>query len=118
MRIYGLDFCFPWALHEDPRFYTLGRGTPEHHNGLTKRAVYAFTRILMTRTDGGKSDFNYSEIVGAGAAAGISSLYYPESNRSWTKTGQRWTLNVGIDGTAFIFKEFWPDINRALFHGR
>jgi hypothetical protein len=25
-------------------------------------------------------------------------------------------LNVGIDGATFIFKKFWPDLNRAIFY--
>jgi hypothetical protein len=25
--------------------------------------------------------------------------------------------HVGIDAGIFVFKEFWPDINHALFHG-
>jgi hypothetical protein len=110
------EFLLPATLRQDPRFFTLGRGPSGKHNGLIKRAGYAFSRIVVTRTDSGGSNFNYSEVIGAGAAAGISNLYYPESNRTWTKTGQRWALNVGIDGATFIFKEFWPDLNRTIFH--
>jgi hypothetical protein len=111
-----VGFLLPVALRQDARYYTLGRGTRDKHNGVLKRAGYAFTRILVTRTDCGGSSFNFSEVIGSGAAAGISNLYYPASNRTWTKTGQRWALNVGIDGGTFIFKEFWPDINHAIFH--
>jgi hypothetical protein len=111
-----VGFLLPVALRQDPRYFTLGGGTADKHNGIVKRAGYAFSRILITRTDSGGNNFNYSEVVGSGAAAGISDLYYPSSNRTWTKTGQRWALNVGIDGATFIFKEFWPDINHAIFH--
>lgn len=113
-----VGFLLPVALHEDARYYTLGSGTGEKHNGFVKRAGYAFSRILVTRTDSGGSNFNFSEVIGSGAASGISNLYYPGSNRTWTKTGQRWALNVGIDGATFIFKEFWPDINHAVFHSK
>jgi hypothetical protein len=27
-------------------------------------------------------------------------------------------LNVGIDAATFVFKEFWPNINHALFHAK
>lgn len=127
-----VDFLLPVTLHQDARYYTLGSGSvgesgsagrakqddghTKGHNGFAKRAGYAFTRILITRTDSGGSNFNYSEIVGAGTAAGLSNLYYPSSDRGWNKTGQRWALNVGLDGATFIFKEFWPDLNHALFH--
>ena len=107
---YQVEFVFPTVTHEDPRFYTLGRG------GFLKRAGYAFSRILITRTDSGGETVNLSEIVGAGAASGISDLYYPSVERTWTKTGQRWVLNVGLDGATYIFQEFWPDINNKFFH--
>jgi hypothetical protein len=107
---YQVEFIFPTLLHQDPRYYTLGRG------GFVKRTVYSFSRVLITRTDSGGETFNASEIVGAGGAAGISSLYYPSRERTWTKTGQRWLINVSLDGATFIFKEFWPDVNNKFFH--
>jgi hypothetical protein len=107
---YIVEFILPAALHQDPRYYTLGRG------GLVKRAAYSFSRIAITRQDDGRETFNYSEVVGAGAASGISSLYYPTADRDWTKVGQRWATNVGLDGLTFVFKEFWPDINNKFFH--
>jgi hypothetical protein len=61
---------------------------------------------------------NAGEIMGAGVAAGISSAYYPGQYRTWTKTGQRWLTNILLDDATFSLKEFWPDINQRLFHGR
>jgi hypothetical protein len=107
---YQVEFVFPALLHQDSRYYTLERGS------IVKRAAYSFTRVLITRTDRGHETFNASEIVGAGAASGISDLYYPSQERTWTKTGQRWLTNVILDGATFIFKEFWPDINDSIFH--
>jgi hypothetical protein len=107
---YQVEFVLPSLLHQDSRYYTLGRG------GFVKRTIYSFGRVLITRTDSGNETFNASEIIGAGAAAGISDLYYPSEERTWTKTGQRWLLNVSLDGGTFIFKEFWPDINNKFFH--
>ena len=107
---YWVEFIFPTVLRQDPRYYTLGRG------GFFKRVAYSFSRVAITRQDDGSSNFNYSEVVGAGAAAGISSLYYPSAYRDWTKTGQRWVTNIGLDGATFVFKEFWPDINSKIFH--
>jgi hypothetical protein len=107
---YMVEFILPTALHQDSRYYTLGSG------GIIKRTAYSFSRVLITRTDSGNETFNASEIVGAGAASGISSLYYPSVERTWTKVGQRWLTNVSLDGLTFVFKEFWPDINNAVFH--
>ena len=106
------EFFMPVATHEDPRYYTLERGN------IFKRTGYSITRLLVTRTDRGGSSFNFSEIVGNGAAAGLSGLYYPSRERTWTKTGQRWFAQVGLDGFSDLVKEFWPDVNNKLFHNK
>ena len=100
----------PATLHQDNRYYTLGHGRAVH------RVEYAITRILITRNDDGDNTFNTSEVLGAGTAAAISSLYYPVDERTWTKVGQRWLTNVILDGATFGVKEFWPDLNNAVFH--
>jgi hypothetical protein len=100
----------PVVFHQDNRFYTLG------HGGFKKRSWYAATRVLVTRTDNGNSMFNFSEIVGSGAAAGVGSLYYPSRYRTWTKVGQRWLTSDLIDCFNFWWKEFWPDVNKKVFH--
>lgn len=107
---YFVEFILPVTFRQDPRYYTLGRG------GVFKRTGYAVSRMLITRTDSGNETFNVSEVVGAGAAAGISTLYYPAEYRNWTKTGQRWITSIGLDGATSVFKEFWPDVNHKIFH--
>ena len=108
---YMVEFVVPSIAHEDTRFYTLG------HGGFTKRTSYALSRAIITRSDSGKKVFNTGEVVGAGAAAAISNLYYPSAERTLSNTGSQWALDVGIDAGTFVFKEFWPDINHRLFHG-
>jgi hypothetical protein len=109
---YMVEFIFPTFTREDARYYTLG------HGGFLKRAGYALSRAVITRTDSGKESFNISEVVGAGAAAGISNLYYPSAERTMGNTGSQWGLDVGIDAGVFVFREFWPDINRRIFHNK
>ena len=109
---YMVEFVFPVFTHEDTRFYTLGRG------GFFKRTGYALSRAVITRNDAGKETFNISEIAGAGAASGISSLYYPSRERSLSNTASEWAIDIGIDSLSFVGREFWPDINRKVFHGR
>jgi hypothetical protein len=105
-----VEGILPSVLRQDNRYYTLG------HGGFFKRGIYAVTRTVVTRTDSGHETFNASEIIGAGTAAGISSLYYPTQYRTWTKVGQRWLTNVLLDFGTFGAKEFWPDVNHAVFH--
>jgi len=105
-----VEFLLPTALHQDSRYYTLGRG------GFAKRLGYSLSRAAITRNDSGHETFNASEIFGAGAAAGISSLYYPSQERTFSKTYQLWLTNIAIDAGSNLFKEFWPDINNSFFH--
>lgn len=109
---YFVEFIVPTITHEDNRYYTMGSG------GFVKRAGYALSRAVITRNDSGHNTFNAGEVIGAGAAAGVSNLYYPRPERTVGNTVQKWGLNVGIDAATFAFKEFWPDINHALFHGQ
>jgi hypothetical protein len=106
---YMVEFVFPVLTREDTRYYTLGRG------GFFKRAGYAFSRAVVTRSDAGKNVFNVSEVMGAGASAGLSNLYYPAQERNFSNTATQWGLDVGIDAVTFALKEFWPDINHKLF---
>jgi hypothetical protein len=105
-----VEFIIPSVLHQDTRYYTLGKGD------FGKRVGYAFSRIVITRTDDGNRAFNVSEILGAGAFSGVANLYYPSQERTLTKTYQRWITNLAIDGVTFVFKEVWPDINNSIFH--
>jgi len=106
---YMAEAIVPAVTREDPRYYTLGKG------GFPKRALYAFDRLFITRTNSGGSTFNLSEVVGSGGAAGIGNLYYPKEANPWVRTYQRWGTQVGLDGVFNLVKEFWPDINRAVF---
>ncbi len=102
------EFILPAAFKQDPRYFTKGQG------GVFNRTVYAVSRLVVTRTDSGSSQINYSEIIGNGAAAGISGLYYPAPYRTWTKTGQRWGQQLALDGAFNVVKEFWPDIRHSV----
>jgi hypothetical protein len=105
-----VEFLLPTILHQDSRYYTLGRG------GFAKRLGYSLSRAAITRKDNGHETFNASEIFGAGAAAGISSLYYPSQERTFSNTYQLWLTSIAIDAGSNLFKEFWPDINNKVFH--
>ncbi len=109
---YMVEFIFPTLTREDSRYYTLG------HGGFFRRTGYALSRAVVTRTNSGTETFNISEVFGAGAAAGVSNLYYPSASRSVGNTVSEWAEDVGIDAGVFWFREFWPDLNRHIFHNR
>lgn len=107
---YMVEAIVPTLTKEDPRYYTLGKG------GFFKRTGYAVSRVLITRKDSGDRTINFSEIVGAGAAGGISNAYYPAESNPFVKTYQRWISQMVQDAVGNIAKEFWPDINKSIFH--
>jgi hypothetical protein len=107
---YMTEGLFPVMLSQDPRFFRMGPG-----HGFWKRVGYSATRVLVTRGDSGATQFNFSEIIGNGVAAGISSAYYPESGRNVHAVLDKWALDVGSDAGFNILKEFWPDMRQKLF---
>ncbi|HXX18268.1 MAG TPA: hypothetical protein VEJ46_02595 [Candidatus Acidoferrum sp.] len=97
----------PSFLHQDPRYYQLG------HGGFLRRAGHAISRLVVTRTDSGGSQFNYSEVFGAGIAAGISTYsYHPNGDRGVGTVINVWGSQMGWDCATYMLKEFWPDLRR------
>ena len=98
----------PAITHEDPRYYTLGRG------GFLRRTGYAISRSFVTKTDSGGTSFNFSEVVGNGLEAGLSNAYYPPQERGLSQTTVNWGTQMESAVLNHIFQEFWPDIRRKL----
>ena len=103
------ESIFPTILHQDPRYFTKGKGS------FLKRTGYAISREFVTRNDDGRNHFNTSELMGNAVAAGISNLYYPAADRSLGKTADKWAQQISLDTAFNIMKEFWPDVRRKLF---
>ena len=101
---------FPSVLHQDPRYYQLGKGSFFH------RTIYAVGRMLITRSDSGSKQFNFSEVFGAAVAAGISTYtYHPRGDQNVDNALSVWGTQIGWDAVSTVVKEFWPDIRRE-FH--
>jgi hypothetical protein len=120
---------FPSLLRQDPRFFQSSEG------GFARRTEYAVSRIFVTRTDSGHSQFNYSEILGSAVSAAISTnTYHPRafittrfdpttgtliyvhnaSSRTLPNTASVWGTQVLYDTITIVIKEFWPDIHRKM----
>jgi hypothetical protein len=98
----------PALTHEDPRYYTLG------HGGFLRRARYALSQVVLTRTDSGGTSFNFSEIVGNGMEAGLANLYYPPQERSLHNTAVNWASQLEAASLNNLVREFWPDIRHKF----
>jgi len=107
---YFTEAAFPVMFHQDPRYFRMG---PQF--GFWKRIGYSASRVIVTRGDSGARQFNFSEIVGNGAAASVAAFYYPPSSRHPEEVCEKWAMNVGSDAGFNILKEFWPDMRHKLF---
>jgi hypothetical protein len=86
----------------------MGRG------GFFRRSKYAASRVFITRSDSGKTQFNYSELLGNATAAGIANIYHP-APRTLANSVSIWWTQIGWDALGYEIKEFWPDLRHA-FH--
>lgn len=102
----------PSLLHQDPRYFRLGKGTTTH------RMLYAMSTTVICKHDNtGRWEPNYSNVGGNFIAGTISNLYYPSTpeRNGWEQTITS-ALVVTAEGAAGgLFQEFWPDISRKLF---
>ena len=81
----------PTVFRQDPRYHFQGTGT------TASRARHAVSSVFVCRGDNGRREFNYSNILGNFASAGISNLYYPASDRN----GAGLTISNAAIGTGF-----------------
>ena len=106
---YFTEAIVPWISHEDPRYYTMG------HGGFFRRIGYALSRVVLTKTDSGRTSFNWSEVGGNALEAGLANVYYPPQERGAHQTAVNWGDQMESAALNDIAKEFWPDVRHFLF---
>jgi hypothetical protein len=107
---YWVIFVLPTILHEDERYYALGKGS------ILKRAAYAASRVAITPDYNGHNTINGSELLGRGIAQGISTTYYPSQDRTAGDIASKYAYAVLRDAATNTFREFWPDIATHVLH--
>jgi len=107
-RRFVQGFLLSTLLHQAPRYF------PSDRKRLLGRAWYAATRVLITRGDSGRSEFNYSELFGTLAVSSLQNAYYPAPSRTFGGTMSRFTEALGSDATSYLLNEFTPDLKRLF----
>ena len=102
------SFLLSTLFHQDPRYF------PSDRKSLLGRAWYAATRVLITRSDTGRSEFNSSELFGALAVSSLQDAYYPAPSRTFGDTMSRFAEALGSDATSYVLNEFAPDLKRLF----
>jgi hypothetical protein len=101
----------PALLHQDPRYFRLGHGSPTH------RILYALaTNVICKHDNSGRWEPNYSNVGGNIIAGALSNLYYPAQNSGWSQTIYNGMIVTAEGGIGSLFQEFWPDISRKVLH--
>jgi hypothetical protein len=98
-RIIG-SAVLPSLLHQDPRYFYQGSG------GVASRTWHALSSTLITRGDNGKTQLNYSHVLGTLAAAGIANTYHPEASRGVGITFETFGINLGANSIGNLVREF------------
>jgi hypothetical protein len=86
---------------------------PGSGSGLS-RLGNAIGQTFWTHSDSGRTQFNYSEILGNSTAVAISNAYY-QDNRGAASALTKLGTQIGVDLAANVLKEFSSDLNRKLF---
>jgi hypothetical protein len=104
------DFLYPVLFKQDPRYFRLGEGSFKHRFG------HALAQVVVSHKDRGGRTFNWSSVMAALTAGGISNAYYPQADRGFGLTMNRAGISLLYGSLGGLGSEFWPDIDRKLFH--
>jgi hypothetical protein len=93
---------FPTLLHQDPRYYYQGSGT------LKSRLMHAIGSAFFTRGDDGRTEPNYSYVLGDMCSGALSNLYYPQANRGAHLVFSNAAVGLAGRVGGNILREFLP----------
>lgn len=96
-------------FHQDTRYYQLGKG----HN-IIHRALYAGTRPIIGKTDGGRTIPNFALMAGTVGASGLAETYYPEKNQGAGQVAMNFGSSMGGSAVGALINEFGGDIIQSL----
>lgn len=102
-------YALPSLLHQDPRYFRKNEGSG------WSRVRYSVSRGFITRADSGKTQFNWSNVLGKLAGGGLANVYYPQEDRGVGLTVSRVGISLGYQTLGNLAIEFWPEIRRKLF---
>ncbi|HET8888586.1 MAG TPA: hypothetical protein VFQ41_06755 [Candidatus Angelobacter sp.] len=108
--IFFQRFLFPTLLRQDPRYFR----NPDLP--FVQRALYAMSRVLITRTDSGGQTINSSRILSIAASRAVSDLYVPGERQGMHPVATCVSFTLLRDAGLNLVHEFWPDVRRKFLH--
>lgn len=101
-------WLFPTMLHQDPRYFRSGRGN------VGNRMAYAASRVILTRSDDGRTVINSSLILSLLFTSALANGYIPYRDESVAGTIENSLNGLGARAQTNLLNEFWPDIKAML----
>ena len=105
--IFGESILAP-VFHEDPRYYA------QTNRKFLYRVAYAATRPIITRTDGGRTTVNFSNLGGNLAGSALAQAYYPPLNQGFTEVMKTFGGSIGGSALGDLASEFLPGLLEAV----
>jgi hypothetical protein len=109
-EVFFEQFLVPSILKQDPRYFR-NPTLP-----FTQRAIYALSRVFITRADSGHETFNASRIIGGAASQSLADLYVPGQPQGMHPIVDRVSFDLARDAVFNLVHEFWPDLRRKFLH--
>jgi hypothetical protein len=104
----GNDVVFSPMFHDDSRYYVMGEG-----HSFFKRAIYAASRVLITKASAtGRDRLNVPQLLSFAVAAGVNNAYYPDQDRGAASTARNWATSLGGAALGNEASEFLQDFIR------
>jgi hypothetical protein len=103
-----MTFLIASLSHRDPRYFVIFHGT------FGRRVGYGLSRLVVARTDSGKSGLNWPGVLGPLFAEGLANSYLPVQEQTAGRTFSRYGVRIGFTAATNVLKEYWPTIFRDL----
>ncbi len=101
-------YLYPSLLGQDPRYH------PSTSNSVLGRALYAASRILITRKDSGKRTVNSSYFLGLLTSRVLAQAYRPYWARSNSVRLKSFGSDIGSDIGINLLHEFGPGLRQMM----
>jgi hypothetical protein len=104
-----LSRTFSYAIYasifrQDPRYFYMGPT-----NKTSTRFWHAALAGVIVRGDNGKTQLNYSHLLGSASAGAVSSVYHPASDSAGYLAGIDLGIGIAGHGVQALVREFvWP----------
>jgi hypothetical protein len=103
-----LAFGLDTALRQDPRYF------PANSHGFLPRLGHAFSAVVVTRTDSGRSTLATSRLASAFGAAYLSNQWYPDRLNTAGQGLVQGGIILGFDAAGYMLSEFLPDLKKLV----